>query len=132
MAATVRIVPVTDAPWADVERVFGTRGDPSTCWCQFFKLAPSAWKTLTARACRDALEEQAQTAGTGAAHPPGVIAYLESDERDPTSSGDGTSVSDEGELAASTASEPVGWCAVEPRSAYERLRSAEVVKGSSE
>ena len=69
MAATVRIVPVTDAPWADVERVFGTRGDPSTCWCQFFKLPNAGWKTITAPECRTALEAQVQTAQNGQALP---------------------------------------------------------------
>lgn len=121
MAATVRIVPVTDAPWADVERVFGTRGDPSTCWCQFFKLPNAAWKTITAPECRSALEEQVQTAQTGRAYPPGVIAYLEHDENN-----------DEDSSAEAPAAEPVGWCAVEPRTAYGRLRTAEVVKGSPE
>ena len=123
MAATVRIVPVTDAPWADVERVFGTRGDPAGCWCQFFKLPNAAWKTVTPGECRTLLEKQVQEAAAGTAHPPGVIAYLDSD-------------ADEGANGEAhddaSAAEPVGWCAVEPRTAYDRLRTAEVVKGSTE
>ena len=32
----LEIVPATPARWADLETVFGTRGDPSWCWCQYF------------------------------------------------------------------------------------------------
>ncbi|KQX06647.1 MULTISPECIES: GNAT family N-acetyltransferase [unclassified Leifsonia] len=120
MAAKVRIVPVTDAPWADVERVFGTRRDPAGCWCQFFKLPNAAWKTISAGECRNLLEEQVQTARRGESHPPGVIAYLEPDAEASRSENDGD------------AAEPVGWCAVEPRTVYERLRTAKVVTGSTE
>ncbi|KQQ95587.1 hypothetical protein ASF62_03490 [Leifsonia sp. Leaf325] len=128
MAATVRIVPVTDAPWADVERVFGTRGDPAGCWCQFFKLPNAAWKTVTAGECRSLLEKQVQAAGAGKAHPPGVIAYLEPKAR-ASGESDGETADGHGDASAA---EPVGWCAVEPRTAYDRLRTAEVVKGSAE
>jgi len=43
--SALRIVPVTDAPWDDVRTVFGTRGDPARCWCQWFKVDAAAWKT---------------------------------------------------------------------------------------
>ncbi|WP_082716862.1 GNAT family N-acetyltransferase [Microterricola viridarii] len=99
--APVRIVSVSDAPWADVERVFGTRGDPATCWCQFFKLSNEEWKNAEASACKTALEQQVRVA----APPPGVIAYR----------GD----------------EAVGWCAVEPRVNYGRLMRTRVVAGGS-
>ncbi|TFV98767.1 GNAT family N-acetyltransferase [Leifsonia flava] len=125
MAAKVRIVPVTDAPWADVERVFGTRGDPAGCWCQFFKLPNAEWKTITPDDCRNLLEKQVQAAGAGKAHPPGVIAYLE------PKAGDRAGDTDHGQ-GDDSAAEPAGWCAVEPRTAYDRLRTAEVVKGSAE
>lgn len=99
----VRIVSVDEAPWADVELVFGTRGDPSTCWCQYFKLQGADWRAASTSQCHDALESQR-------AHddpPPGVIAYL----------GD----------------EPAGWCAVEPRSKLPRLaRSRVVATGTAE
>lgn len=98
----VRIVSVDEASWADVEAVFGTRGDPSTCWCQFFKLRGAGWKEATRESCREALRVQV------GAHtpPPGVIGYR-------------------GE-------EPVGWCAVEPRVNYPRLLASPVLAGSTE
>lgn len=57
-------------PWADAETVFGTRGDPATCWCQYFKMTNAQWKTATRDDCRDALREQAPGG-------PGLIAYLD-------------------------------------------------------
>src|SRR4051812_33880124 len=102
MADDVRIVAVDEAPWADVERVFGTRGDPSTCWCQFFKLTGADWKDATRDGCREALREQVGTLDP----PPGVIAYR----------GD----------------EPVGWCAVEPRVNYPRVLGAQLTAESTE
>ncbi|MEL4318726.1 GNAT family N-acetyltransferase [Leifsonia sp. YIM 134122] len=135
MAAKVRIVPVTDAPWADVERVFGTRGDPAGCWCQFFKLPNAEWKTITPGECRNLLEEQVQAARGGTAHPPGVIAYLAPDAADGDSDNASRNENDDGHddgHGNASAAEPVGWCAVEPRTAYDRLRTAEVVKGSAE
>lgn len=34
--STVRVQVATGRRWDDVVEVFGTRGDPSWCWCQFF------------------------------------------------------------------------------------------------
>ncbi len=70
--AEIRIESVTEVPWSDVERVFGTRGDPSTCWCQYFKVSSQEWKALTPDAFHAALERQA-TVTPG----PGILAYLD-------------------------------------------------------
>ena len=40
--AEITVVSVTDAPWEDVSTVFGERGDPAGCWCQFFKVPNAA------------------------------------------------------------------------------------------
>ncbi len=68
----IRTESVTDVPWADVEKVFGTRGDPSTCWCQFFKASSQEWKALTATEFSVALERQV-TVQPG----PGILAYID-------------------------------------------------------
>ncbi len=96
-AAEFRIESVASVPWEDVSRVFGTRGDPAGCWCQYFKLPGKEWSNATPAACAGMLREQVQASAPG----PGVVAYLDG--------------------------EPVGWCAVEPKSAYPRLRRAKVV-----
>lgn len=102
-ATEVRVVSVADVSWDDVRTVFGTRGDPAGCWCQYFKL-PNAEFELAEREgqCSGMLEQQVLANNPA----PGVIAYL----------GD----------------EPVGWCAVEPRPNYPRLRLAKVVTEGSQ
>ncbi len=97
----ITIASVDTVPWEDVRTVFGNRGDPHRCWCQFFKLPNKAWETAEPDQCEQLLLDQVR-----ANHPsPGVIAYQ----------GD----------------EPVGWCAVEPRLNYPRLRRAKVVTDGS-
>ncbi|RXZ41093.1 GNAT family N-acetyltransferase, partial [Agromyces binzhouensis] len=98
--ATLRVVSATSVPFADVEAVFGTRGDPATCWCQWYKLRGAEWESASREELRERLREQLAAPGTG----PGIIAY-------------------DGET-------PVGWCAVEPRSGLERLRHSPVASAS--
>ncbi|GAB3612959.1 GNAT family N-acetyltransferase [Humibacter ginsengisoli] len=92
----IRVEPVGDVPWSDVRTVFGTRGDPATCWCQFFKLSNAQWRETDVPTLESALCEQVRREPG-----PGLIAYV----------GD----------------EPAGWVAVEPRSAYPRLRTSRIV-----
>lgn len=102
MAASsgISIVSIADAPWADVEAVFGTRGDPASCWCQFFKMPGAEWRKPTAEKSARLRE---QTVGDPI--PPGLLAYLDG--------------------------EPVGWCAVEPRTRYPLILRSKVVTTSS-
>ena len=109
--AEVRVIPVTDAPWDDVRTVFGTRGDPSTCWCQFFKVDPAVWKAQDVPFFERSLCEQVDAARRGPASDgrsagPGVLAYLDST--------------------------PVGWAAVESRPAYPRVLTSRVIPASAE
>jgi GNAT superfamily N-acetyltransferase len=89
MALDVR--PATPDRWDDVATVMGDRGDPSRCFCQYFRLRGRQWSDADPAAHRKALRSQVFSE-----LPPGVIA---SDE----------------------AGTPVGWCAVAPRSAYPRV-----------
>ena len=89
-------VPANTASWDDVQTVFGTRGPASRCQCQRYKLhrLESFGSFATEERARR-LREQ-----TDAGHPQsettsGLLTYLDG--------------------------EPVGWCAVEPRTAYEGL-----------
>jgi GNAT superfamily N-acetyltransferase len=104
--AEVRAIPVTEAPWDDVRSVFGTRGDPSTCWCQFFKVDPATWKAQDVDFFERSLCEQVDAARADRSAGPGVLAYLDS--------------------------EPVGWAAVESRPAYPRVLSSRVIPASAE
>ncbi len=93
MATTpgVTVLPADQAGWEDLRAVFGTRGDPSRCWCQRYKMQPrESWASVGA----DELSHRFRTQ-TDAAPASGLVAYLDG--------------------------EPAGWCAVEPRSAYPRM-----------
>ena len=94
--AAISVVPANEASWEDLQAVLGTRGDPFRCQCQRYKMRPGeAWASFPVEERAHRLRTQ-----TDCGHP-------ESD----TTSG----------LVAYLGGEPVGWCAVEPRSAYPRL-----------
>jgi GNAT superfamily N-acetyltransferase len=93
--AAISVVPANEASWEDLQAVFGTRGDASRCQCQHFKIRHFQWRSVPVDERAKRLREQ-----TGCGHPDahttsGLVAYLDG--------------------------EPVGWCAVEPRTAYVRL-----------
>lgn len=88
---TLDVRPAGPERWDDVVAVMGERGDPSRCFCQYFRLRGKKWSDASPAAHRSALESQV-CAGVA----PGVLATDET----------GT---------------PVGWCAVAPRSAYPRV-----------
>ncbi|MCU1505721.1 MAG: hypothetical protein QOG18_959 [Microbacteriaceae bacterium] len=100
-ATGVDIASASSVPWADVQAVFGTRGDPSRCWCQFFLLSNSEFRETDAAACSAMLRDRVERDSVS----PGLIAYLDG--------------------------EPVGWCAVEPRTNYPIVIRSRVVTGGS-
>jgi GNAT superfamily N-acetyltransferase len=103
-AATSRvtIVPANEASWEDLRAVFGTRGDPSRCYCQRFKMRPrESWASFPAEERAFRLRGQTDCGHPESDTTSGLVAYLDG--------------------------EPVGWCAVEPRTAYPGLlRNARV------
>ena len=93
---SLRIVPANRAACEDLQTVFGTRGSAAGCQCQRFKLAPrEAFKSYPAEERARRLRAQTNCGQPRATSTSGLVAYLEG--------------------------EPVGWCAVEPRPAYEGL-----------
>jgi GNAT superfamily N-acetyltransferase len=95
MTHDVTIVPANEASWGDLQAVFGTRGYTSTCQCQRFKADQFGNRPMDPEERAWLLRVQ-----SAADHPEsdvtsGLVAYLDG--------------------------EPVGWCAVEPRTAYQRL-----------
>ena len=99
---TIDVISVADAPWSDVQVVFGTRGDPAGCWCQYFKMTNAEFNAASREVCEPLLQQQVRELDPA----PGVIAYLDG--------------------------EPVGWCAIEPRIHYSHLSRMRVMKGSPE
>jgi GNAT superfamily N-acetyltransferase len=95
-APDLTIVPANEASWEDLQAVFGTRGDPSRCSCQRYKMQPGeSWASVGAEELAFRFRAQTGCGQPESATTSGLVAFLEG--------------------------EPVGWCAVEPRTAYPRL-----------
>ncbi len=92
----VTIVPANEASWEDLQAVLGTRGDPPKCQCQRYKLRPrEAFSKFPVEERAHRLRMQSECGHPKSKTTSGLIAYLDG--------------------------EPVGWCAVEPRTAYHGL-----------
>ena len=90
------IVPANEAGWEDLQTVLGTRGDPARCQCQRYKMQPrESWARVGAEELAHRLRTQTECGHPESDTTSGLVAYLDG--------------------------EPVGWCAVEPRSSYPRL-----------
>lgn len=97
----LRIVPANAASAEDVQVIFA-EGDAATrCQCQWFRCTPAEHRTTSREQRIDRLDRQAHFGERGAATTTGLVAYF--------------------------ADEPVGWCAVAPRSTYIRLLGSRVV-----
>ncbi len=92
---TLRVVPANEASWEDLQTVMGTRGDAHDCQCQWFKIRGTDWRDVPREERAARLREQADCGHPDSPTTSGLVAYLDG--------------------------EPVGWCAVEPRTAYLRL-----------
>jgi GNAT superfamily N-acetyltransferase len=96
MTGEITVVPANEAACGDIQTVFGSRGSATYCQCQRYKLAPrEAFKSFPAEERARRLREQTNCGRSKAATTSGLVAYLDG--------------------------EPVGWCAVEPRPAYQGL-----------
>jgi GNAT superfamily N-acetyltransferase len=94
--AAISIVPANQASCEDLQTIFGTRGAAATCRCQRYKLQPrESFSRFPAEERAHRLRMQTECANPSADTTSGLVAYLDG--------------------------EPVGWCAVEPRTAYTGL-----------
>lgn len=95
-SAALRIVPANEAACDDLQALFGTRGSAARCQCQRYKLAPrEAFSRFPAAERALRLRRQTRCGHPESGTTSGLVAYLED--------------------------EPVGWCAVEPRTRYPGL-----------
>jgi GNAT superfamily N-acetyltransferase len=97
----ITVRPANEASWEDLQAVFGERGTPHWCQCQWFKVSNAEFDAL------DVPERKQRFAGQTACGDPEA----------PSTSG----------LVAYADGEPAGWCAVEPRTAYPRLKTSRLV-----
>jgi GNAT superfamily N-acetyltransferase len=91
----VTVVPANEATWDDLQAVLGTRGDPSRCQCQSYKIRDMEWRSVPVEERADRLRRQTECGHPESKSTTGLVAYLDD--------------------------EPAGWCAIEPRTAYLRL-----------
>jgi GNAT superfamily N-acetyltransferase len=96
----ITVVPANQASCDDLRAVFGDRGEPARCQCQYFKIRDVEWRSVPVGERAQRLRSQTGCGDPGAATTSGLVAYLDG--------------------------EPAGWCAVEPRTAYPRLLRARV------
>jgi GNAT superfamily N-acetyltransferase len=92
----ISVMPANRASWEDLQRVFGVAGVASRCQCQRYKLRPrESFASFPAEERAYRLRQQTDCGDPESGTTSGLVAYLNG--------------------------EPVGWCAVEPRTAYEGL-----------
>jgi GNAT superfamily N-acetyltransferase len=96
----VTVVPANEASWEDLRAIFGDRGYAAYCQCQLFKIGHAQWTDAPLAVRMERLRAETRCGYPSARSTSGLVAYLDG--------------------------EPVGWCAVEPRTAYPRLLPARV------
>ena len=95
----ISVVPANEASCADLRALFGVRGAASWCQCQRYKLRPrESFRSFPVEERVRRLHEQTACGHAESGTTSGLVAYRDR--------------------------EPVGWCAVEERSAYEGLLRA--------
>ena len=74
VAPRFHVEPATPERWEDVTKVFGTRGDASVCWCQWFTLNRLPLRRENADLNKAGLERRVCQAD---GPPAGVLAYVD-------------------------------------------------------
>jgi GNAT superfamily N-acetyltransferase len=99
-AGQLTVVPANEASWDDIVAIFGTRDYPGRCQCQRFKVPGWIWRDCTQEERTEMLRVQTACDDPDATATSGLVGYLDD--------------------------EPVGWVALEPRTAYPKLRTTPV------
>jgi GNAT superfamily N-acetyltransferase len=89
------VVPANEAAWIDLATVFGVRGPAARCWASATSSLQVRRPHPVHRKTAHRLRDQTEAGHPGSDATSGLVAY--------------------------TDGEPVGWCAVEPRTAYQGL-----------
>jgi hypothetical protein len=99
-AELLTIVPANEAPWHDLAAIFGTTDYPARCQCQRFKVVGWFWRDTTQEERTAMLRAQTACDDSTSQATSGLVAYV--------------------------GGEPAGWVAVEPRTAYPKLRTSRI------
>jgi GNAT superfamily N-acetyltransferase len=92
--------PANEVPWEDLDRVFGERGDPARCHCQWLKTFDRTFTDMPVEERTRRFRAETGCDDPEARETTGIVAYRDG--------------------------EPVGWAAVEPRPAFVRFRKTRV------
>ena len=98
-SADVTVVAANEASWEDLAAIFSAR-EASRCHCQRFKVIEWMWRDSTEEERIDAFQAQTACGDPNATTTSGLVAYVDGD--------------------------PAGWAAVEPRTAYPKLRTSRI------
>ena len=104
-AEQLSIVPANQASWDDLAAIFGTTDYPGRCQCQRLKVVGWIWRDSTQQERTEMLREQTACGQPDAVTTSGFVAYVDG--------------------------EPAGWVAVEPRTAYPKLRTLAASRGAA-
>jgi GNAT superfamily N-acetyltransferase len=96
---SMTVVPANEATWEDIAAVFNAN-DAARCLCQRFKIPGWFWRDSTKEGRTVMLRKQTACGDPDATSTSGLVAYIDD--------------------------EPVGWVAVEPRTAYPKLRTSRI------
>jgi GNAT superfamily N-acetyltransferase len=99
-AERLTIVPANEASWGDLAAIFSAR-EASRCLCQRFKVAGWIWRDSTFEERTAMFRAQTGCGRPDATATSGLVAYVDD--------------------------EPAGWVAVEPRTAYPKLRTSRIL-----
>lgn len=99
MPGAIEVRPAVETPWPAVRAVFGERGDPAGCFCQWFRLRGRRMEETPP----GALEARLRAEVAGAEPGPGVVAVREG--------------------------EAIGWGGVGPASGYPRRTRSPLLRG---
>ncbi|KEO81844.1 GCN5 family acetyltransferase [Tumebacillus flagellatus] len=95
------VKPANEASWEDLDAVLGSsRCHGGKCYCQRFKIPASKWRDVEDDERAFMLRAESNCGQPESSTTSGLVAYLDD--------------------------QPVGWCAVEPRTAYPTLRKSRV------
>ena len=98
-AEQLTVVPANEASWDDLVAIFGTV-DAGQCQCQRFKILGWIWRDSSLPERTTLLRAQTACGNPSAPTTSGLVAYVDG--------------------------EPAGWAAVEPRTAYPKLRTSRI------
>jgi GNAT superfamily N-acetyltransferase len=98
-AEQLTVVPTNEASWADLQAILGI-ADAGQCQCQRFKIRGWIWRDSTQEERTAMLQDQTACGDPGATSTSGLVGYVDG--------------------------EPAGWVALEPRTAYLKLRTSRI------